>query len=73
MTVGGDDPGKPCIFIEGSKFSKCLHEDSPDGKTPWCATNVEPFKWGYCGSECPIEQLAKDCYKAKVTIIMKVV
>jgi hypothetical protein len=60
LTVGGDDPGKPCIFPfnhRGINYTKCPWLLIGD----WCATKVDLHgvamdnegKWGTCGPECP--------------------
>jgi hypothetical protein len=62
-TVGGPNPGKPCIFpfIHGFEtFSGCPAD--PNGQY-WCSTKVNSSgnhisgqdEWGYCSKNCPQE------------------
>ena len=61
-TVGGGDPGKPCIFpfkFHGVINKECTLEGSGDG-IPWCSTLTDENgthvsgqgKWGHCDPEC---------------------
>ena len=71
ITVGGTDPGKPCIFpfkFRGTLYNDCtLDGNKPGNVNPWCSTvnddNGNMKKWGDCGSDCKTLFELKDCYK----------
>ena len=64
-TVGGADPGQPCIFpfaFHGGSYTECTTDgNAPDDLNPKCSTLTDEYgihvggqgKWGYCSPQCP--------------------
>jgi hypothetical protein len=65
-TIGGNDPGKPCIFTTGvtechfeSNIPSCYTKRDFEGKTVLS-------KWGTCGPGCPFK--LTDAQKKKIRV-----
>ena len=62
--MGGDDPGKSCVFPFkhlGVIYTECTSAaagNSDEDPKPWCSTLTDvggthvAGKWGYCAPEC---------------------
>jgi hypothetical protein len=64
LTLGGPDPGVPCIFpykFLVRTYNECAWQQAIDNKA-WCSTQVDnklrpvAGKWGHCGKGCPIPE-----------------
>ena len=79
ITVGGTDPGKPCIFpfkFRGTLYNGCtLDGKEPGDVNAWCSTVNDVYgnmeKWGDCGSDCNTHFELKDCYKINAMNVSK--
>ena len=74
ITVGGADPGKPCLFpfkYGGVWFNGCTSEGKEAGDTnKWCSTknyqDGEAVRWGNCDHNCNTHFASKYCYKKSI-------